>query len=519
MPFSPPKGRFTSGTGRRLAVTVLALVVLVAIGLWIAGRSLSPLLRSRAIAASEKYFNGQVKFATLNIAFSPEPVISGTDLTVSLSGHASDLISVKRFSARVGFIGVLRHPIHLSAVYLEGLRITIPRGPAAHQELSEKKDLSGKKGAPAFLIDYAKADAATLIILPKKEGSDPLEFDLHKLVLRGAGGDGAMTFQAALTNAKPPGEIRTTGKFGPWQAEDPRATPVSGKYDFTNADLSVFKGIEGTLSSKGSFQGKLEHIDVSGETETPNFALKISGNRFDLKTQFQATVDGTDGNTYLHPVSGQFGHSSVEAQGKVEGLPGSGKTVALDATVNNGRLEDMLRLAVSGQPAMTGTVSFHGNLVIPPAKEDIVEKLRMDGKFNAGSAQFSNAQAQEKVDDLSKRGQGHPKAADETVASDFNGQFHLDEGVIHFQRLGFRVPGVTVLLDGTYGLETAKLDFQGTASLEAKLSQTTTGFKSFLLKAADPFFKKGSHDAVIPIKIGGTPKSPSFGLDLKGAKK
>jgi AsmA-like C-terminal region len=515
MPLAPAKDRLTSKTPRRFAITLLALIVLIAIGLWIAGRSLSPLVRSRAIAASEQYFNGQVKFATLNVAFSPEPVISGTDLTISLSGHASDpaLISIKRFSARVGVIGLLRHPIHLSAVYLDGLRITVPRGPAVHEELS------GKKGAPALLIDYAKADGAALIILPKKEGKDPLEFDLHNLVLRGAGGDGAMTFQSQLTNPKPPGEIRTTGKFGPWQAEDPRATPVSGKYEFSGADLSVFKGIEGTLSSKGSFQGKLEHIDVSGETETPNFALKTSGNRFDLKTQFQATVDGTDGNTYLHPVSGQFGHSSVEAQGKVEGLPGSGKTVALDATVNNGRLEDMLRLAVSGQPAMSGTVSFHSNLVIPPAKENIVEKLRMDGKFNAGSALFSNAQAQEKVDDLSKRGQGHPKDPDQIVASDFNGQFHLDGGVIHFQRLGFRVPGVTVLLDGTYGLETAKLDFEGTASLEAKLSQTTTGFKSFLLKAADPFFKRDSSHAVIPIKIGGTPTSPSFGLDLKGAKK
>jgi hypothetical protein len=515
MPLTPTKDRRTSSTARRLAITLLAMIVLIAIGLGIAGRSLSPLLRSRATAACEKYFNGQVKFATLNIAFSPEPVISGTGLTISLSGQASDpaLIFIKRFSARVGFIGVLRRPIHLSAVYLDGLRITIPRGPAAHEELS------GKKGAPALLIDYAKADGATLIILPKKQGSNPLEFDLHNLVLRNAGSDGAMTFQAALTNAKPPGEILTTGKFGPWQAEDPRATPVSGKYEFSGADLSVFKGIEGTLSSQGSFQGKLEHIDVSGQTETPNFALKISGNRFDLKTQFQATVDGTDGNTYLHPVSGQFGHSSVEAQGKVEGLPGSGKTVALDATVNNGRLEDMLRLAVSGQPAMTGTVSFHSNLVIPPGKEDIAEKLCMDGKFNVGAALFSNAQAQEKVDDLSKRGQGHPKAEDQTVASDFSGQFHLDEGAIHFQRLGFSVPGVTVQLDGTYGLETAKLDFEGTARLEAKLSQTTTGFKSFLLKAADPFFKKGSSHAVIPIKIGGTPTSPSFGLDLKGAKK
>ena len=76
-----------------------------------------------------------------------------------------------------------------------------------------------------------------------------------------------------------------------------------------------------------------------------------------------------------------------------------------------------------------------------------------------------------------------------------------------------------MILDGTYGLESAKLDFQGTAQLEGKLSQATTGFKSFLLKAADPFFKKGNAGAVLPIKITGTPSSPSFGLNLKQAKK
>jgi len=55
MHLSQAKNRLTSGTARRLAITLLAFIVLIATGLWIAGRSLSPLLRSRAIAACEKY--------------------------------------------------------------------------------------------------------------------------------------------------------------------------------------------------------------------------------------------------------------------------------------------------------------------------------------------------------------------------------------------------------------------------------------------------------------------------------
>ena len=47
------------------------------------------------------------------------------------------------------------------------------------------------------------------------------------------------------------------------------------------------------------------------------------------------------------------------------------------------------------------------------------------------------------------------------------------------------------------------MDFHGTAALEAKLSQTTTGFKSFLLKALNPIFSKKDAGAVIPIQISG----------------
>jgi hypothetical protein len=55
---------------------------------------------------------------------------------------------------------------------------------------------------------------------------------------------------------------------------------------------------------------------------------------------------------------------------------------------------------------------------------------------------------------------------------------------------------------------------RGTLKLDAKLSQTTTGIKSFLLKAIDPLFKKKDAGAVIPIKVTGTRSQPSFGLDV-----
>jgi hypothetical protein len=53
----------------------------------------------------------------------------------------------------------------------------------------------------------------------------------------------------------------------------------------------------------------------------------------------------------------------------------------------------------------------------------------------------------------------------------------------------------------------------GQLLLDAKLSETTTGFKSILLKAVDPFFRKEGK-TVQPIKVTGTREKPSFGLDL-----
>ena len=51
--------------------------------------------------------------------------------------------------------------------------------------------------------------------------------------------------------------------------------------------------------------------------------------------------------------------------------------------------------------------------------------------------------------------------------------------------------------------------------MEASISETVTGLKSVLLKAIDPLFRHKGGGSEIPIRIGGTVGSPSFGLDTK----
>ena len=119
------------------------------------------------------------------------------------------------------------------------------------------------------------ADGTILRVLPRKSGKEPLEFDIRRLHLHSVGIDRPMEFDAELRNAKPPGIIRSHGRFGPWAAGEPGDTPVSGDYTFQDADLSVFRGIAGILSSQGNYRGKLERIEVQGATDTPDFMVRI----------------------------------------------------------------------------------------------------------------------------------------------------------------------------------------------------------------------------------------------------
>lgn len=340
------------------------------------------------------------------------------------------------------------------------------------------------------MIHELIADGTRLIILPKDAGKEPKTFDISRLNLHSVGVDRPMTFISTLTNSKPPGKIHSSGEFGPWRKEEPGDTAVSGRYTFRNAKLDVFKGIAGTLSSDGQYKGTLDRIEVDGTTDTPDFKVTESGNPVDLKTQFHSIVDGTNGDTLLQPVHAEFLRSAILTEGGLEGQPGiSGKTVTLNVHVRNPRVDDLLRLAVKGAPPMTGSANFEANLIIPPGPREVIDKIHLYGDFGIGAAKFASRDVTGKITILSQRARGQTDGDPaETVFSNLRGHFELRNGIANFSRLTFGVPGAQIQLAGSYGIRSESLNFQGTAQLEAKPSQMTTGYKSVLLKdeAAGP---------------------------------
>jgi hypothetical protein len=215
-------------------------------------------------------------------------------------------------------------------------------------------------------------------------------------------------------------------------------------------------------------------------------------------------------------VRARLGNSAFEVSGTIaRGALEEHKEIDLDARSSSGRLDDFLRLTVkSPKPPMTGGIGFSTKVKIPPGRGSVADRVQLDGTFTLHAVKFTSEDVQVKIAGLSHRAQGDPKNQDENVTADFKGVFHLRDGGLSVPSVTFTLPGAEVTLNGGYGMRSGALDFQGTAKLDATVSQMTTGIKRLLLKPVDPFFRRDGAGTVLPIKISGTRGQPSFSLDI-----
>ena len=84
-----------------------------------------------------------------------------------------------------------------------------------------------------------------------------------------------------------------------------------------------------------------------------------------------------------------------------------GRTIKLNVHIDDGRIEDLLTLAVKAdKPLMLGRVGLDTDFELPPGEEDVIEKLLLAGKFGVGSAKFTNPDVQKKLSGMSQRARG-----------------------------------------------------------------------------------------------------------------
>jgi hypothetical protein len=507
---------------RRGVIVLLILGVGTALGLYYyADRLVEQRLRPATIAILESRFDSKVELASLSVSLSPQLSVRGEGLTIRHKGRTDvpPLISMRGFTITGGLWDLWSRRIE--RIHVEGLEFVIPP-----RRLEGLRPAPNVDDAPAdddgnndVHIGELIAEESLLSIMSKREGKGPRVFQIRRLRFQDFNLANAIPFEAAITNPTPHGEIEARGSFGPWATGEPSLTPVDGTFVF-DADLGTIKGIGGALHAEGNFSGPLELIRTTGRTRTEGFHLSTGGVKFPLNVDYEALVDATNGDTILEKVDGALGTSRISARGaivRVEGV--KGKRITLDTQTRGGRLEDFVRLTtrVPASP-LTGIVDVDAKLDIPPGDRDVIDKIDLDGTFRVARARFTSETIQSRVDELSRRGQGRPKDGEiDDVASNFRGSFRLKDARLHLSPLTFSVDGATVRLAGNYDTSRELLDFKGELRLQAKVSQTQTGWKRLVLKVFDPMLDGEGAGTVLPISITGTRDNPKFAADIKKA--
>ncbi len=491
------------------------LAVLVIGGATVFMASHWPFTRGTIVKALQEKFSSTVEVRVFHgTYFPPGCVAEGVTFRRNRDANTPPIATIEKLTIQGAYWEFFSIPKRVRRIRIDGLRMFVSPG---SKSTGNAVRPTGSPQQSSFIVDEIIADGAVVEFTSGAPASDPLKYEIQKLTLNSVADDRPMSFHTVLLNAEPPGEIRTDGHFGPLRPQNVGQTALSGSYVFQRADLGAFSGIAGTLSSAGKFNGVLEHIQVEGSTDTPDFKVTRGDHAVHLKTQFSGTVNGMDGDVSLSSVQAQFGRTALVSQIEVaDKAPSEGKTVSLETTEQQGRIQDwLLLLAQAERPALTGAMNFRAQVAVPPGKQTFVERVNLRGDFGIDAASFVRAKTQQEVDNLSLVAEGERENDNPAnVVENLKGHVVLNHAIATFSDLSFSVPGALARLHGTYGLLTQNINLHGSLQLDNKLSKGSKGMKSVLLKSVEPFLRKKNAGEIVPIKVGGTFSHPSYGLDV-----
>jgi hypothetical protein len=506
----------------RIILGILVAVIIVAgAGVVVGVRTLEPRLHQWVTTSLSESLESEVELGPVHLNWIPLR-LHATNLVVRHHGRKD----VPPLLVAGSFTVDLR-PTDLwgsivDRVHVDGLEISIPpRDPATGKRPlprpSGDKEETDDDDSHGLVVRHLIATNTRLAVVPREAGKNAKVWDIFELDVRNLRGGEPATFTASLINPIPYGKIESKGQFGPWRSDEPGASAISGEYTFA-ADLSTINGLAGDLSAVGQMRGTIERIATSGETRTGNFRLtELDGAPLPLQTSYDAVVDGTKGDVELNRVEIKLGRSTLHATGVVEGTKGiKGKRVVVNVKSKDADLGELLTFVSKAvDPPAQGRLIIDAAFDLPQGKEPVLTRVQLEGSVKAEKVTFSNDIVQDKIDMLSRRGQGRPgDVSIDEVASQMATKFSLKNGEFAYSNLSFDVQGATVHMDGTHSLRTKAVNMQGEVLLKATVSQTMTGFKSWLLKPFDPLFKKNGAGTRLVIRVQGTQDQPKVGLDV-----
>lgn len=496
-----------------LAACVVAGVVVV--------HRVKPMLRARLTESLSQCFGSPVQIGNMDVEYRGGLEVAGRDLQVQsvLRGVAGDaahpMLRVQEFHFRMGLLSALGSTPELQDVSVRGVFVDLPH-------VAGQAD-AGPEPRAEFAMSRIVLDDAHMRFGSADAARAPFVFDLPHVELTGLNRTEPFHFDVVVDNGAPVGLVRSRGEIGPWNRADLRETPVSGSFGFENKDMSGIRGMHGMLSVKAKYSGVVSRMETEGTTEDPSFGLDVSSRPVALRTSFRFGMDAAEGLVRMETIDANFLRTHFVCSGVVtKSLSPEGYNLNFALKVPEGRVEDALALgAKTFPPILRGALTMGGRMLVPAGPVAVARKLQLNQvHFHVRDGVFSNPEVRGRVNAMSERASGNPKAANEQRAAEamtqVDGELALQRGTMQFKDVHVSMPGAQVALAGRYSLDGATFAFDGTVHTDATVSKMTTGIKSLLARPFNGMFAHGATGATMPLRIRGAGTIPRFDLMLPG---
>ncbi|MFP5234633.1 MAG: AsmA-like C-terminal region-containing protein [Acidobacteriota bacterium] len=505
-----PVRRFVRAKRRWLAGLGFVLLAGVMIAIWLVGRNWP--FRYRIIHPElESVFGSQVQIAHYARTYFPNPGFVATGLTLSRNSDAKSPIgTVQQLAVQGHWLDLFTLNRRLQLVQMKGVHITLPAPGSKPAQQQFPSGSSGDFMGPSIPVQTLEITNSVLEIQRIHGGS--FKFPVTELHIENLERGRAITFAVDMRNPIPKGHIRASGKFGPLNAKNLGATPLSGEYRFTEVRLTGIGELHGEVSAYGRFHGTMGAIETEASVNTPDFAVS-DGRPIPFNGRLQCTVNGLNGDVHYQSMEARSGQTLITASGSTTG---GEKTTHLWIQIARGRAEDILKPFLHKEPPIAGPVALHAAATLGPQSQgSFLQRLVVEGGFDAPADKLTNASEQLTLSAFSSRARdldlpdpkAHPDKAYETpqVFSSLQGPATIRKGVVTSRHLVFRVPGAEARLHGTYSFGSEAVHLTGHLRMQSDVSHTVSGFKAVLLKPLAPFFHHKHAGADIPIVITGKP--------------
>lgn len=461
----------------------------------------------------ESVFQSRVEVHGYHRTYFPHPGFVADHVTLYRHGDMSipPLATIDRMQVVGHWTTLLFHPHRLSAILLQGLHVQIPpKGTRARGMDFDGGVISTSQAE--MQIETIAADGTTLDFL--KAGKAPMRFHFMKLQIHDVEQKKPLRFDLRVRIPGPPGTVVASGTMGPFKTASYATTPMTGRYQLLEADLSHLSGVSGHATAAGQFSGTFSHLDIQGKAAIPDFRAG-SAHQVRFDSAYRLVVNGNNGDVQIVSAEVKNGASTIEASGSVAGRP---KKVDVQLATTDGDVNGLLRIVEQEDPSVAGKISFHAAVQYQAGPGPFLKRVELHGKVALDKMHFVTPDEKQKMDAFSARvSKDQPedaKSGPPAVTAEAESNTRFDNGIAYFPDIRFQMPGAHARLHGTFNLLDAKVHLNGKAALQRSLPHAVTGWKAVLLKPLAPFFRHKRAGAVVPIAVTGTAQHPKIGADL-----